>query len=119
MKLLYSPTKIRSLQALGNSIIVCDMAFEERALSSGIILRNDTGKSVGIRPRWGQVYAVGPEQADVAVGQWVCVTHGRWTRGIEIEDEQGPKTIRRVDPNDVLLVSDVPIFDETISTKEV
>lgn len=114
-----SPTRVSSFQALGNSIIVSDMAFEERALSSGIILRNDTGKSVGIRPRWGQVYAVGPLQRDVTAGQWVCVTHGRWTRGITIEDDQGVKTIRRVDPNDVLLVSDVPVFDETISDKEV
>lgn len=119
MKPAYSPTKIKSLRAVGDHIIVSDMAFEERVLSSGIILCNDSGKSVGIRPRWARVYAIGPLQQDVQVGQWVCVTHGRWTRGLTIEDTEGIKTIRRVDPNDVLLVSDEPVFDETIGDKEV
>jgi hypothetical protein len=58
---------------------------------------------------------VGPRQTDVHVGQWICVAHGRWTRGIEIEDDAGIKTIRRVDPKDVLLVSDVMPQDDTMS----
>jgi hypothetical protein len=45
------------------------------------------------------------------------VAHGRWTRGIDIEDENGPTTIRRIDPKDILLVSDIPMVDETQSTK--
>jgi len=92
------------------------MNFEGRSLSSGIILMNDNGTTAGIRPRWGQVYAVGPEQKDVIPGQWICVAHGRWTRGLDIEDDEGTKTIRRVDPNDILLVSDEePGADDTIS----
>jgi hypothetical protein len=79
------------------------------------VLLNDNGKSTGIRPRWGQVYAVGPDQQDVRVGQWVCVAHGRWTRGIEVEDETGKKTLRRVDPKDLLIVSDEEPQDETFS----
>ena len=118
MKPAYSPTPVRGVRALHDQIIVCDMAFDERVLSSGIVLRNDSGKSVGIRPRWGLVYRVGPQQQDVQPGQWICVAHGRWTRGITIEDETGVKTIRKVDPNDVLLVSDEPVWDETISDKE-
>jgi hypothetical protein len=44
------------------------------------------------------------------------VAHGRWTRGLEIEDDEGPKTIRKIDPNDILLVSDEhPGADDTIS----
>jgi hypothetical protein len=49
------------------------------------------------------------------VGQWVCVAHGRWTRGIEVEDETGKKTLRRVDPKDLLIVSDEQPQDETFS----
>ena len=46
----------------------------------------------------------------------VCVAHGRWTRGIEIEDADGKRTIRRVDPDDILLVSDEPPgADDTLS----
>ena len=76
---------------------------------------NDNGTTAGIRSRWGRVYAVGPDQEEVTVGQWICVAHGRWTRGIEIEDDAGTRTIRRVDPNDILLVSDERPTDDTMS----
>jgi hypothetical protein len=46
------------------------------------------------------------------------ITHGRWTRGIKIEDENGEQIIRKVDPNDILLVSDEPVADYTMSDKE-
>ena len=38
----------------------------------------------------------------------------RWTRGLEIEDSEGEKTIRRVDNKDILMVSDEPMQDETV-----
>ena len=111
----FAPHKIQKLKALRDTVIVSDMTFESRQLSSGIIIPNDNGKSSGIRPRWGQIYAIGPDQHDVQIGQWICVAHGRWTRGIEIEDDQSVKTLRRIDPNDILLVSDVPPQDDTMS----
>jgi co-chaperonin GroES (HSP10) len=103
------------IKPLNDSVIVNDMVFDQRITSGGIILPNDNGKGTGIRPRWGQVYAVGPDQQDVKLGQWICVAHGRWTRGIEIEDENGQKTLRRIDPKDILLVSDTPVQDDTMS----
>jgi hypothetical protein len=117
MKAAFAPTKIEKLRALNDSVIVSNMSFKEtRTLSSGIILPQDDGKSSGIRPRWGLVYAVGPDQKDVTPGQWICVAHGRWTRGLEIEDAEGVKTIRRIDPNDILMVSnEAPPADDTIS----
>lgn len=98
--------KKHQFHPLKDHVIVTDMNFSGRQLSSGIILLNDNGKAGGIRPRWGQVYAVGPQQKDVVPGQWIFVAHGRWTRGIEIEDESGKHTIRRIDHKDILLVSD-------------
>lgn len=116
MKPAFSPTKITKLCPLHDAVIVRDMEFKGRQLSSGVILLSDNGKADGIRPRWGQVYAVGPKQKDVTVGQWICVAHGRWTRGLDIEDDEGTKTIRRVDPKDILLVSDEhPGADDTVS----
>jgi co-chaperonin GroES (HSP10) len=113
----FAPHQIQShqLRPLGNSVIVSDMNFSERFTTSGIVLLNDNGKGYGIRPRWGCVYAVGPEQKDVQVGQWIFVAHGRWTRGIDIEDETGAKTLRRVDPADILMVSDTQPRDDTMS----
>jgi co-chaperonin GroES (HSP10) len=115
MKSAFSPTKIEKLRPFGNNVIVEDMSFDQRQLASGVILLNDNGTTAGIRPRWGRVYAVGPDQSEVSVGQWICVSHGRWTRGLDIEDNNGKRTIRRVDPNDILLVSDQQPQDDTIS----
>jgi len=116
-KAAYSAHKLRreQLYPLGNSVIVSDMVFDERISTGGIVIVNDNGTTKGIRPRWGQVYAVGPDQKDIFVGEWILVAHGRWTRGIDIEDETGKKTLRRVDPNDILLKSDEPVQDETFS----
>jgi co-chaperonin GroES (HSP10) len=117
VKLAFSAHKLNreQLHPLNDSVIVDDMVFDERFTNSGIVLLSDNGKSTGIRPRWGQVYAVGPEQQDVQVGEWVCVAHGRWTRGIDIEDETGKHTLRRVDPKDILLSSDQRPDDLTFS----
>jgi co-chaperonin GroES (HSP10) len=117
MKLAYSAHRFdkHQIHPLNDSVIVTDMTFDERFTTGGIVLLNDNGKSTGIRPRWGQVYAIGPDQQDIKVGQWVCVAHGRWTRGIEVEDETGKKTLRRVDPKDLLIVSDEQPQDETFS----
>ena len=108
----FAPHQIRQdqIQALHNNILVADMEFDTRITQSGLILPNDNGTSLGIRPRWGRVYAVGPKQTDVTVGQWIMVAHGRWTRGIDIEDGQQDhkRTIRKIDPKDILLVSDDP-----------
>jgi co-chaperonin GroES (HSP10) len=118
MKPAFSPHKINKhqLRALHDHVIVSEMTFDQRITQGGLILLNDNGTTLGIRPRWGQVYAVGPEQTDVQVGQWICVAHGRWTRGLDIEDESGLRTIRRIDPEDILLISDTQPQDDTMST---
>lgn len=117
-KAAYAPHKLsaETFRALGNTVLVSDMAFDQRITTGGIVLLNDNGRGSGIRPRWGRVFAVGPEQTDVQIGQWVCVAHGRWTRGIEIEDGSVERTIRRVDPDDILLIADHEPLDDTQST---
>jgi co-chaperonin GroES (HSP10) len=99
--------KANSVKALHDNVLVKDMNFEERVTAGGIILRSDDGTSDGVRPRWAEVYAVGSKQTDVKVGQWVYVEHGRWTRGVQIEDSEGNTfKIRKVDKDSILLVSD-------------
>lgn len=117
IKAAFEPHRIdrQQLHPLNDAVIVSDMNFEERFSSGGIVLLTDNGKSTGIRPRWAQVYAVGPDQQDIRVGTWVCVEHGRWTRGIEIEDQSGRQTLRRVDPRDIMMESDDLPADVTFS----
>jgi co-chaperonin GroES (HSP10) len=117
IKAAYSAHRIdrKQLKPLNNAVIVSDMNFDERLSTGGIVLVKDNGKSSGIRPRWGQVYAVGPDQQDIKVGTWICVEHGRWTRGLDIEDENGKQTLRRVDPKDIMMESDEMPQDVTFS----
>lgn len=120
MKKAFEPHKIQKdkFHPIKDYIVVSDMAFDERISRGGIIILNDDMKGQGIRPRWCKIYKFGPEyKGELEVGQWICVSHGRWTRGLDIEDEEGKKTLRRVDPNDILLVSDYPVVDDYISDK--
>lgn len=108
--------QIKSIRPLHDHVLVTEMSFDERHTASGIVILGDDGKDSGIRPRWGQVYAVGPDQTHVQVGQWICVAHGRWTRGIRVEIDDQILNVRRVDTNDILLVSDTKPIDDTISS---
>ena len=97
-------SKIRPVQ---KHILVRDMNFGEQKTKGGIVLLSDDGKSEGVKPRWAKIFAVGPEQTDFKVGEWILIEHGRWTRGLEVEDDEGNKfTIWRVDDSGILLSSD-------------
>ena len=94
------------INPIRDNVLITEMEFGEERTTSGIVIQNLNGKLAGIKARWGRVWAVGPKQKDVSVGEWICVAHGRWTRGITVEDSGKEITIRRVDNNDILLVSD-------------
>lgn len=97
-------SKLRPIQA---HILVRDMNFGEQYSSGGIYIPSDDGKSEGVKPRWAKVYAIGPDQQDVEVGQWILVEHGRWTRGLIVEEDDGTEfNIWRVDPTGILMVSE-------------
>jgi co-chaperonin GroES (HSP10) len=109
--------KISKLVPLKDKVLVRDMNFSGRQLSSGIVLLGDDRTTAGIRPRWARVYATGPEQTDVTPGQWIMVEHGRWSRGIEVEINDEQFTLRLVDPKSIIFVSDEePDIDDTLSS---
>ena len=89
-----------------DNVLVSDMMFSEIKTASGIYIPSDDGKSEGIKPRWGRVWAVGPAQADVKVGDWILVEHGRWTRGVTVEDSNGDEVIiRRVETKSIMMTT--------------
>lgn len=104
-----------SVHAIKNHVLIKNMEFAERITQSGIIVPSDDGKSSGIKPRWGEVAAVGPKQHDVSVGEWVLVDHGRWTRGITLIVDGDELVLRRVDSNDILAVSEEQQSNESVS----
>lgn len=119
VKPAFSPTKVEKLKFMHDNVIVSEMKFDERITKGGIVLLDDDKKSSGIRPRWAKIYGVGPDQKDPELqpGKYILITHGRWTRGITVETPEGKVTLRKVDLNDILLVSDEPMEDETMSDK--
>ena len=104
-----------SVHAIRDHVLIKDMEFAERITKGGIIVPSDDAKSSGIKPRWGEVIAIGPKQHDVSVGEWVLVDHGRWTRGITLVVAGNELVLRRVDVNDILVVSEEQQSNETVS----
>lgn len=102
------------IRALHDDVIICNMHFGEMITKSGIVLRSDDGKSHGVKPRWGKVYKVGPEQTDVKEGQWILIEHGRWTRKVKIDDGEGEKDIQKVDITAILAISDEAPSEEDL-----
>jgi co-chaperonin GroES (HSP10) len=92
-----------NLRAIGNRVLVSDMYFGEQKTKSGIIIQDDDGTTRGVYPRWGRVYKKGPHNDDpYSEGDWVLVEHGRWTRGIKIENGKEELEIRMVEAESVL-----------------
>lgn len=95
------------VKPLKDKVFVSDMNFDAQVTKGGLYVPSSDGKEDGIVPRWGRVWAVGPEQTEVNVGDWVMVEHGRWTRGFEFEKDDGATvTVRMVDADAIMMVSD-------------
>ena len=104
--------------AIRDNVIVTDMEFGEQRTKSGLIIRSDDGTAHGVKPRWGRVWAVGPAQKDVRVGDWILVAHGRWTRGIEFQEENSSSiTIRRVETDAILMTCDEKPTDVSLGVE--
>jgi len=100
-------TVINEIRPLKGKVLVHRMESGDRRTKNGIIILDDDGKERGIRERWAQVYAIGPDVDDVKIDDWVLVKHGRWSRGIDIGEGESKTTVRQIDwPDAALLVSD-------------
>jgi len=94
-------------RAIGNRVLVTDMYFGEQTTKSGLVISNDDGKTRGIYPRWCKVYSKGPRNTDpYNIGDWILVEHGRWTRGMLINDGNEEKEFRMVETESILAYSD-------------
>jgi co-chaperonin GroES (HSP10) len=103
---------IDSIRPLKGKVLVHKMESGDKVTRGGIIVLDDDGKERGVRERWAQVWAVGPDIEEVKVGEWVLVKHGRWSRGIDVGTGESKTTIRQVEwPDAVLLVSDESLAD--------
>lgn len=96
-----------TIKPLHDKVFVSDMDFGEQRTTGGIFVPSSDGKADGITPRWGKVWAIGPDQRDVAIDDWILVEHGRWTRTVEVEQEDGTiLKVRMVDAKDIMMTAD-------------
>jgi len=103
-----------SVRAINNRVLVSHMHFGEQTTKSGLIIKTDDGTTRGIYPRWGKVYDKGPRNDDpYKIGDWVLVEHGRWTRGVELNDI----TIRMVEAESILAYSETKPEDVQIGAE--
>jgi co-chaperonin GroES (HSP10) len=92
---------------LKDKVFISDMEFGAQKTSGGLYIPSANGKASGISPRWGKVWAVGPEQKDVQLGEWILIEHGRWTRTINVEQDDGSVLeVRMVDGDAIMMSTD-------------
>ena len=61
------------ISPLKKRVLVKSCEIGARQTVSGIHLLDDDGQEKGIRPRWFQVKAIGPEQEEVEPGDYILV----------------------------------------------
>ncbi len=94
------------LRAIKEDVLAYNMDLGEQVTKSGIVIQSDDGKAHGVKPRWCQVYKVGPDQHEVQPGQWILVEHGRWTRKILIDDGESVKEVQKIEFKSIIAVTD-------------
>lgn len=97
-----------NVRAIGDRVLVANMYFGEQKTKGGIIIQDDDGKTRGIYPRWGQVHSKGPRNNDIYdVGDWILIEHGRWTRAMKLETDDGEELeVRMVDAECILAMAE-------------
>lgn len=91
-----------NLHACKGKVLVTELDTGEQILESGIIIPDDDGKVRGVHSRWAKVYAVGEDVTEIVPGEWILISHGRWSRTLKVGDVK----LNLVDyPNGVLAAS--------------
>jgi len=94
------------IRPLRERILAELLGLGEKVTAGGIIVKAEDGKDHGIRARWARVRLVGDGIDWVQPGQYVLVTHGRWSRQFECEHDGEKLKLVHLDNKEVLLVSD-------------
>lgn len=94
------------IRPLRERILAELLGLGEKVTSGGIILKAEDGKDHAIRPRWARVRLVGEGIDWVQPGQYVLVSHGRWSRQFECEHNGEKLKLVHLDNKEVLVVTD-------------
>lgn len=103
---------MQTLSPIHDKVIVTHLQHGVQKTKSGLIILDDSTTAAGergIKPRWAKVHAIGPDQKDVAVGNWILLEHGRWSQGQKLkgsEPGEQPLHFWLADIEAMLLVSE-------------
>jgi hypothetical protein len=97
------------IRAMRGKVLVTDLDHGERMVGR-IIIPDDNRKMMGVRDRWAQVYSVGEDVDEIQEGDWILLSHGRWTRKVKLPLGDGNTIdLWSVDwPDGVLIAADTP-----------
>jgi co-chaperonin GroES (HSP10) len=96
-----------TFRPLRDQVFVSDLENGISVTLGGLIIPDDNRTNRGIHARWGRVYAKGPDAEGVDIGEWVLIEHGRWTNGIDFEENGEPMKLWRIDwPDAVMMACD-------------
>jgi hypothetical protein len=105
---------MQTIRPLQNRVLAELMGLDDRVTASGIIIKSEDGKDRGVRPRWARVRLVGEGIDWVQPGQYVLVSHGRWSRQFECEHLGEKLKLVYLDNKEVLAVSDTDPMDDFV-----
>jgi len=98
------------IKAIGDNLLCTDGDFGDQVTETGILIKSIDKKSQGITSRWFKIFERGPDVDSVfEIGKWVLVAYGRWTEGMELEDdrfEDGVAKVWKVEPESCLAIAD-------------
>jgi co-chaperonin GroES (HSP10) len=97
---------VNDIEPIKSVVLVRDMEHGDKLTRGGLIIPDDDMKERGIRPRMCTVYKVGREVDYLRPGDKILVSHGRWTRGVEMDVNGDKFTMHMVDNKDILTIID-------------
>ena len=88
------------IECLPDSLYVEKMEYGERKLKNGFIVPTETMDYLGnfVRPRWAKVLYKADNIKNINVGDYILLSHGRWSTGIKCVINGIKKTIWYVSP---------------------
>jgi len=101
----------RKIKAMRDKILaeMIEKIGEEKTTAGGIILTEKDGTEDAIKPRWFKVYSIGEGIEWIDEGAYVLVAHGRWSRGMKVDEDL---TVHLLDNKDCLMVTDKDPTDD-------
>ena len=81
----------------------------EKKTAGGIIITENDGQENAVRPRWFKVYSVGNEIDWITKGKYVLVDHGRWSTGMQVDDDL---KLYLLDNKDCLATTEIDPMDD-------